>query len=134
MRPASVRATRHDPGMTATIADPRVSDNEVFLRGRLAAEPEARTLPSGDELWAFRLTVPRPDDARSDSKARVDSIDCATLSARVRRCLVRAAPGDELEVSGSLHRRFWRTASGLGSRYEVIVDSARLAKRRRSDA
>jgi single-strand DNA-binding protein len=119
--------------MTA-IDDPRVGDNEVFLRGRLAAEPEARTLPSGDELWAFRLTVPRPADDRSDSRSRVDSIDCATLSARVRRCLERATPGDQLEVSGSLHRRFWRSQSGLGSRYEVIVSSARMARRRRSDA
>jgi single-strand DNA-binding protein len=120
--------------MTATIDDPRVGTNEVFLRGRLGAEPVQRTLPSGDELWAFRLTVPRPPEPRSDSKSRVDSIDCATLSARVRRCLERAAPGDELEVSGSLHRRFWRSGSGLASRYEVIVTSARLAKRRRTDA
>jgi single-strand DNA-binding protein len=52
----------------------------------------------------------------------------------VRRCLERAVPGDELEVSGSLHRRFWRTAAGLGSRYEVQVSSARMAKRRRSGA
>ena len=36
--------------MTA-IEDSRV-DNEVFLRGRLAAEPDQRTLPSGDELVA----------------------------------------------------------------------------------
>lgn len=118
--------------MTA-IDDCRVSANEVFLRGRLAAEPAERTLPSGDELLSFRLTVARPPD-RADSKVRVDSIDCATMSARVRRCLARAAPGDELEVCGSLHRRFWRSASGLASRYEVVVTAARSAKRRRSDA
>jgi single-strand DNA-binding protein len=119
--------------MTA-IDDHRVTDNEVYLRGRLAAEPTVRALPSGDELLAFRLTVARADADRSESKARVDSIDCATLQPRVRRCLERAVPGDELEVSGSLHRRFWRTAAGLGSRYEVQVSSARMAKRRRSGA
>jgi single-strand DNA-binding protein len=127
-----VGAIGDDPGMTA-IDDPRVSDNEVFLRGRLAAEPAERTLPSGDELLSFRLTVPRPPD-RTEAKTRVDSIDCATMSVRVRRCLARATPGDELEVSGSLHRRFWRTPAGLGSRYEVVVTAARSAKRRRSDA
>ena len=114
--------------MTA-IDDQRVNDNEVFLRGRLAAEPIVRALPSGDELVAFRLTVARAENDRSESKARVDSIDCATLHARVRRCLERATPGDELEVNGSLHRRFWRSAAGLGSRYEVVVSSARVAKR-----
>lgn len=105
-------------------------DNEVFLRGRLAAEPVARVLPSGDQLLTFRLTVPRA----SEERVRVDSIDCATLSGRVRRCLDRAAPGDQLELTGNLRRRFWRSPAGLGSRYEVLVTSARLTRRRRSDA
>ena len=119
--------------MTAIDA-PRNGDNEVFLRGRLADDPEPRELPSGDEIVTFRLTVPRAPQERSQSRSRVDSIDCATLSARVRRCLERAEPGDRLEVNGRLHRRFWRSAGGVSSRYEVIVSSARLARNRRSDA
>ncbi len=114
--------------MTAT-GDRKV-DNEVFLRGRLAAEPMPRELPSGDELHSFRLTVTRPPG----EKGRVDSIDCAALSARARRSLARARPGDELEVVGSLRRRFWRAPAGLNSRYEVLVDSVRVNRRRRSDA
>src|SRR4051794_6432026 len=116
-------------------------DNDVFLRGRLAADPVNRVLPSGDELVAFRLTVDRPSDdkasgggSRSARTVRVDSIDCAAVTARVRRSLQRAAPGDELELTGSLRRRFWRSADGLGSRYEVLVASARVNRRRRSDA
>jgi single-strand DNA-binding protein len=104
-------------------------DNQVFLRGRLAAEPTLRTLPSGDELLAFRLTVPRPPGER----AAVDSVDCATTKTRVQRTVTRAEPGDELEVTGSLHRRFWRSASGLASRYEVAVATAKLSSRRRAD-
>lgn len=103
-------------------------DNQVFLRGRLAAEPTVRTLPSGDELVAFRLTVSRPPGER----VSVDSLDCATTKARVRRTLSRAETGDEVEVTGSLHRRFWRSAAGLGSRYEVAVASAKLSSRRRT--
>ena len=108
-------------------------DNVVFLRGRLAAAPIARALPSGDEIISFRLTVDRPA-AAGDTRARVDSIDCATAAARVRRCVERAQPGDCLEVQGALHRRFWRSSGNLGSRYEVVVASARLNRRRRSDA
>ncbi|HEU5035290.1 MAG TPA: single-stranded DNA-binding protein [Mycobacteriales bacterium] len=109
--------------------------NRVYLRGRLAAEAVARTLPSGDELCVFRLTVDRPDGDR----VRVDSLDCAASKARVRHTVARARPGDELEVSGSLRRRFWRGAGGLSSRYEVAVVAARItvrqrAPRRRSDA
>jgi len=104
-------------------------DNEVFLRGRLAAVAEMRILPSGDELCSFRLTVTRPPGERS----RVDSIDCATTSAGVRRKILAAQPGQVVEVRGSLHRRFWRGAAGLASRYEVQVSWAKVS-RRRSDA
>jgi single-strand DNA-binding protein len=113
-----------------TTHDDVESDNTVCLRGTLAAKAEPRELPSGDELLAFRLTVARPPGDRT----RVDSIDCATTSAKVRRCLERADPGDRLEVGGSLHRRFWRSPSGVASRYEVTVTSARLSRRRRTDA
>jgi single-strand DNA-binding protein len=110
-------------------------DNQVFLRGRLASTPVLRTLPSGDELCSFRLTVPRP----AGDRVRVDSLDCASTRARVRRTVERAEPGDELEVSGSLHRRFWRSPGGLGSRYEVAVGTARVSarqprRRQRTDA
>ena len=102
-------------------------DNQVFLRGRLAATPVLRILPSGDELCTFRLTVTRP----TGDRVRVDSLDCATTRTRVRRTLGRAEPGDELEVTGSLHRRFWRSPAGLGSRYEVTVGTARVSARQR---
>lgn len=108
-------------------------DNSVFLRGRLAAEPVLRTLPSGDEIVSFRLAVDRPEQ-RQDGRSKVDSIDCATQAPRVRRCLERAAPGEVIEVTGALRRRFWRSGGGLGSRYEVVVETARVNRRRRSDA
>jgi single-strand DNA-binding protein len=101
--------------MTSNASPP--GDNEVFLRGRLAAPAEIRTMPSGDQLCAFRLTVLRPPGDR----AKVDSIDCASTNSRVRRSVGAAAPGEVLEVTGALHRRFWRSPAGLGSRYEVAV-------------
>lgn len=98
----------------------------VLLRGRLAAEPVVRVLPSGDELCSFRLVVDRPPGER----VRVDSIDCAATAARVRRTLLRAAPGDVVELTGRLRRRFWRSAAGPASRYEVVADTARVSSRR----
>jgi single-strand DNA-binding protein len=105
-------------------------DNHVFLRGRLAAPAVVRELPSGDELCSFRLTILRPPGAHG----RVDSIGCSTTRLRARRSLERGEPGDQFEVTGSLRRRFWRSATGPVSRIEVEVDSARLSARRRSDA
>lgn len=106
------------------------TDNQVFLRGRLAAPAQLRDLPSGDVLYSFRVTVPRPPGSR----ARVDSIDCAATAARVRRVLDRADVGDELEVTGHLHRRFWRGPAGVTSRYEVEAQTVRITARQRSGA
>jgi single-strand DNA-binding protein len=106
---------------------PAVADNHVFLRGVLAEAPRVRTMPSGDELCSFRLTVPRPKG--SFGRTRVDSIECATTRLAVRKAAVRASPGEVLEVMGSLRRRFWRTSAGTPtSRYEVDVVTARKAK------
>jgi single-strand DNA-binding protein len=101
--------------------------NHVVLRGRLAASPAAKELPSGDLLLVFQLTVPRPPGDRG----RVDSIDCVTTRSRPRRSLNRAKPGDVLEVEGSLRRRFWRSPTGPTSRYAVDVERVTPARRLR---
>ncbi len=106
---------------------PKRVDNEVFLRGVLADAPRIRTLPSGDELCSFRITVRRPQG--SFGRTRVDSIDCATTRAAPRKAALRCSPGEILEVTGSLHRRFWRAEGGTASsRYEVDVVSARKGR------
>ena len=107
-----------------TSDEPAPTDNQVFLRGRLADAPLFRDLPSGDVLAVFRVTVARPPGGR----ARVDSIECAAIKARAHKMLTRASVGDDLEVAGSLHRRFWRTPSGVASRYAVEVETVRLTK------
>ena len=113
--------------MKPTDIDPDI-DNWVFLRGRLADDPVARELPSGDVLTVFRLTVARPEGDRG----RVDSLECSTVRGRARRSLERAQPGDQLEITGSLRRRFWRTAAGPASRYAVDVDTVKLLRAGRS--
>lgn len=106
------------------------SDNQVYLRGRLAATPAFRELPSGDVLATFRVTVDRP----AQDRVRVDSIDCVTTYARARNALARADAGDALEVHGSLHRRFWRTPAGPASRYAVDARTVRVTRAGRRGA
>lgn len=111
-----------------TTAEAAHPDNRVFLRGRLAEEPVFRDLPSGDVVAAFRVTVARPAGGR----ARVDSIECTAVKPRAHKALARVGAGDDLEVEGSLHRRFWRTPSGVASRYAVEVDTVRATNPRRA--
>lgn len=112
--------------------------NEVILVGELAAAPQARTMPSGDEVLAFRITVrsgaPPGRPARSAAAARTsatsrlrsDSLECAAWRGELRARLQGYRVGDLLEVTGALRHRYWRGAAGLASRYEVEADRIRV--------
>ena len=95
--------------------------NEVHLVGRLAAEPVRRELPSGDVLVQFRVVVDRGPAARSVSRRTptIDTLDCAAWRKDVQRSLGAYGPGDVVEVTGALRRRFWRSPGGPASRSEV---------------
>ena len=102
------------------------SINMVRLLGRLSADPEERTLPSGDVIWTFRVIVTRPD---RDARTRVDALDCTAWSARARRSVASWRAADVVEVEGAVRRRFFRTSSGAASRVEVEVSRGRLVRR-----
>ena len=97
---------------TSTAPPDHQSVNLVCLSGRVSATPEARLLPSGDEVVSFRLIVPRSATARRWSKQRVDTIECSAWTARLRRSVRRLEAGDAVTVTGELRRRFTRGASG----------------------
>ncbi|HEX5016858.1 MAG TPA: single-stranded DNA-binding protein [Actinomycetes bacterium] len=92
------------------------------LRGRLADTPEARELPSGDQVVTFRLIVDRRGSRAS--QVAVDTIDCTVWSSALRRRVSAWSAGDVLTVEGALRRRFWRSGEGARSRYDVEVSRA----------
>lgn len=109
-----------------------MEQNVVRLAGRLAADPEVRTLPSGDELCVCRISVARdrvrvlPSGRRSSS---VDLVDLAAWTARSRRAMGAWRAGDEVEIVGALRRRFYRAGERTMSRVEVEVRSCRMVRR-----
>jgi single-strand DNA-binding protein len=110
--------------MTRDEAAPTPDDNQVRLTGTVAAVPQARVLPSGDEVVTVRLVVRRLPSTRERAPT-VDTVDCAAWRAGVRRTVASWAPGDKVAVEGALRRRFWRSPSGPASRYEVEVERGR---------
>lgn len=101
--------------------------NEVRLVGKISQVPQERVLPSGDVIWTFRVVVARGEDDRS--RQRVDSLECTAWGGRVRRSAASWLPGDQVEVTGSLRRRFFRAAGAVASRVEVDVSAGRIIRR-----
>jgi len=106
--------------------------NTVQLRGRLAADPQERVLPSGDRLWTCRLIVPRAEIRMLASGRKgpsVDVIELAGWTSKVRRSMSSWHADDVVGVEGALRRRFYRTGGSVGSRMEVEVTTARVLRR-----
>ncbi len=133
----AARSSSHD----IEVLDPR---NEVRLRGRVSGTPDARVLPSGDTVVLLRLVVPRTErskpknptrhldsggaDGRS-AKPGVDTLECAIWRGDLRRRVSTWTDGDQVEIEGALHRRFWRAGAGVASRYEVEASAVRRLAR-----
>ena len=87
--------------------------NDLFLRGRVSAPATTKELPSGDKVVEFRLIVTRAE------REGVDTLDIAAWSAKMRK-IALSLEGDEwVEISGSIHRRFWQSPGGVASRWQI---------------
>jgi single-strand DNA-binding protein len=95
--------------------------NELLLRGRVSAPAIEKELPSGDKVVEFRLIVTR------ERAAGVDTLDIAAWSSKARRSALSLKSDEWVEVSGAVHRRFWRCVTGPASRWQVeAIGIARL--------
>jgi single-strand DNA-binding protein len=98
-----------------------LSLNDLLLRGRVSAPATTKELPSGDKIVEFRLIVTRTD------RDGVDTLDIAAWSAKSRKTALSLKSDEWVEISGSVHRRFWQAPSGLASRWQVqAVEISRL--------
>jgi single-strand DNA-binding protein len=95
--------------------------NDVLLRGRVSQEAVEKELPSGDKVVEFRLIVTR------EKQPGVDTLDIASWNAKSRRAALSLVPDEWVEITGSIHRRFWSGPSGLASRWQVeAVEISRI--------
>ncbi len=95
--------------------------NDLLLRGRVSAAATTKELPSGDKVVEFRLII------RRESREGVDTLDIAAWSAKSRKTALSLKPDDWIEISGSVHRRFWQSPGGLASRWQVeAIEISRL--------
>ena len=90
-----------------------LSLNDLLLRGRVSAPATVKELPSGDKVVEFRLIVSRID------RDGVDTLDIAAWSGKTRKTALSLKDDEWIEVSGSVHRRFWQSPAGLASRWQI---------------
>jgi len=94
--------------------------NDLRLRGRVSAQAIEKELPSGDKVVEFRLIVSRLE------RGGVDTLDIAAWSSKMRRSALTLKEGEWIEISGSIHRRFWSGPTGVASRWQV--EAAEIAR------
>lgn len=94
--------------------------NITVVTGHLSRAPERRVLPSGDELVAFDVTVPRADE-------RAESVPVVWPEAPASADDL--AEGDAVVVVGRVRRRFFRAGGTTQSRTEVVAVGVVPARR-----
>jgi single-strand DNA-binding protein len=105
--------------MASKVSDKKIDDeldyslNDLMLRGRVSAQAVEKELPSGDKVVEFRLIVSRIE------RGGVDTLDIAAWSSKMRRSALTLKEGEWIEISGSIHRRFWSGPTGVASRWQV---------------
>lgn len=107
--------------------------NEVVLRGRVSGDPVQRDLPSGSTLVGFRLVLGRERTPMTSSSKQVsDWVECSAWGARVRKQAGSWRDGDQVEVRGSLRRRYFRAGDQPRTSLEVEMLGGRLVRRARA--
>ena len=90
-----------------------VSLNDVMLRGRVSSPAVEKELPSGDKVVEFRVIISRA------GLEGVDTLDVGAWSYKSRRIALTLKAHEWIEISGSVHRRFWQSPGGVASRWQV---------------
>ena len=123
-RKTVVKITKKKVSKKAELSESEEIDlslNDLLIRGRVSAAATSKELPSGDKVVEFRLIVTR------ENREGVDTLDIAAWSAKSRKTALTLKPDQWVEISGSIHRRFWQSPGGLASRWQVeAIEISRL--------
>lgn len=118
MSPVAKAATKKKSPKKVVVDDVEIdySLNDLLLRGRVSAQATSKELPSGDKVVEFRLIITRSE------REGVDTLDIAAWSAKSRKIALTLQGDEWIEVSGSIHRRFWQSPTGVASRWQIEAD------------
>lgn len=96
--------------------------NQVFLHGRLTADPEMRTANSGNSIAGFTIAVDRMPD--KDGNKQTDFIRCSAFGKTAEMIQRYWCKGKEIIAEGSLRQNDYEKDGIKHSTYQVIVNRA----------
>lgn len=105
--------------------------NSIVLAGRLARDPELKTAPSGDNVCAFTVAVPRRFKGRNGPDA--DFFDCSAWRQTGEFISRYFKKGDGIVLSGRLESRKW--VDNIGNNrvsWQVVCEAAEFSQGRKS--
>lgn len=101
--------------------------NVVALMGRLTADPELRTTPSGVSVTPFTIAVDR-SFAKKGEERQADFINCVAWRGTADFVAKYFQKGSLIAVDGSIHTRHYQDKDGNNrTAFEVVVDNAHFA-------
>ena len=87
--------------------------NSVLIRGRVSSLGIEKIMPSQDRVVEFRIVINR------ETRTGVDVLDIGAWNSKARRKALTLKVDEWVEIEGSIHRRFWQSAHGLASRWQI---------------
>lgn len=99
-----------------------MSMNDVFLSGRLTADPVVRVTQSNKSVASFCLAVERPK-AKDQEKADADFIDCVAWEGWADAVERNAVKGSRATVRGRLSTRTYQDKQGNNRKAVEVVCS-----------
>jgi len=103
--------------------------NRIILMGRLTADPELRTTPSGVSVASFSIAVER--NYQQNGERQTDFINCVAWRQTGEFISRFFQKGRMIAVEGSLQTRRYEDKTGAKrTAYDVVVDQAYFADSR----
>ena len=105
--------------------------NKAILMGRLCADPELKTTPSGLSVTSFRLAINRRTG--KDTEAKTNFIDIVAWRNTAEFICKYFKKGQPIHICGSIQSRQWKDKDGNNrTTIEVVADEATFTESRGS--
>jgi len=106
--------------------------NKIFVLGNLTADPEAKTLPSGQAVANFRIATNRVwynKDKEKQEQVEFHSVVAFGRNAEIIQQYLKK--GSMLLIEGRLQTRSWEDSTGTKKyRTEIITERIQMGPRR----